>query len=358
MNSSAPAQSPLEIDRIQSSRAEGGQVRLQLSGHWVEPQAAVDEEELLVVQVEGRRHRFPASPEHRSEAGGDAGPGRWQASFTVPEWAEPRQDGQAAVWVGNAVVPVPPLHGSSGGDEPRGEPRAEPKREAKRGKRKASAPPVAPPARGAEPPPPPPPVAPPPPPPLPALTARLSALEATHDAPRSGPLADLLLKETVAALHAELEQRTADAARIRGALAESQSELEARAATQAQLEATLGELRAELTRLIEAVEDQQRQLEARNADAESERAEAQRQLAGLAADAVRLRGDLAAAQVSRDAAIGEAAGLREELQRLGSELTVTRERVDSESGDLGEATRLLADARALTDEIQARRTHG
>jgi hypothetical protein len=345
MNSSAPAQSPLEIDRIQSSRAEAGQVRLQLSGHWVEPQAAVDEEELLVVQVEGRRHRFPASPEHLSEAGGDAGSGHWQASFTVPEWAEPRQDGQAAVWVGNAVVPVPPLHGSGGGGPP-----AKPKREAKRDKRKENAPPAAPP-----------PVAPAPvaaPPPAPPLTGPLSALDATHDAPRSGPLADLLLKETVAALHAELEQRTADAARIRGALADSQSELEARAAIQAQLEATLSELRAELTRLIEAVEDQQRQLDALNADAESERAEAQRQLAELAAAAAKLRGDLAAAQVSRDAAIGEAAGLREELQRLGSELTVTRERVGSESGDLGEATRLLADARALTDEIQARRTHG
>jgi chromosome segregation ATPase len=157
----------------------------------------------------------------------------------------------------------------------------------------------------------------------------------------------LLLKETVAALHAELEQRTADAARIRGALADSQSELEARAATQAQLEATLSDLRAELTGLIEAVEDQQRQVA--DTDAAAQR---------LAADSVKLRGDLAAAQVSRDAAIGEAAGLREELQRLGSELTVTRERVGSESGDLGEATRLLADARALADEIQARRTPG
>jgi hypothetical protein len=335
MKSSAPAQSPLEIDRIQSSRSDGGQVRLQLSGRWVEPQAAVDEEELLVVQVEGRRHRFPASQGHRSQAGGDAGSGHWQASFTVPEWAEPRQDGQAAVWVGNAVVPVPPLHGSgAGGSGDGGGSPAKPKGEAKRGKRKEAAPPVPPP------------------------TEPVAALEATHDAPRSGPLADLLLKETVAALHAELEQRTADAARIQGALADSQSELEAREATQAQLEVTLSELRAELKRLIEAVEDQQRQLDARNAEADSERAEAQRQLAKMAAEAVTLRGDLAAAQVSREAAIGEAAGLREELQRLGSELTVTRERVGSESGDLGEATRLLADARALTDEIQARRTHG
>ncbi len=352
MKSSVSAQSPLQIDRIQSSRSDGGQVRLQLSGHWVEPQAAVDEEELLVVQVEGRRHRFPASSEHRSKTGGDAGSGHWHASFIVPEWAEPRQDGQAAVWVGNAVVPVPPLHGSSGagssgaaGSAGGGGSPAKPKGDAKRGKRKENASPVGSPES---------PSAPLPPLPVQPRIAPLSAV----DAPRSGPLADLLLKETVAALHAELEARTADAVRIRGALADSQSELEARAATQAQLEATLDELRGELKRLIEAVADQQSQLDARNAEADSERAETERRLAQLASETTTLRAELAAAQVSREAAISEAAALREELQRLGSELTVTRERVDSESGDLGEATRLLADARALADEIQARRTHG
>ena len=37
------------------------------------------------------------------------------------------------------------------------------------------------------------------------------------ETPRAGPLADLLLKETVAALHEELERRTAELTRIRKA---------------------------------------------------------------------------------------------------------------------------------------------
>ena len=61
--------------------------------------------------------------------------------------------------------------------------------------------------------------------------------------------------------------------------------------------------------------------------------------------------DLAAATVAREAALSEAEGLRAEIDRLGSELAATRERVEHDSGDLGEASRLLADARALADEL-------
>jgi hypothetical protein len=62
--------------------------------------------------------------------------------------------------------------------------------------------------------------------------------EPAGETPRSGPLADLLLKETVAALHAELEQRTSETVRLRGALSDAQSELEARTASTDALEAT------------------------------------------------------------------------------------------------------------------------
>jgi hypothetical protein len=65
-----------------------------------------------------------------------------------------------------------------------------------------------------------------------------------------------------------------------------------------------------------------------------------------------LREELAAVQVARDAALAEVGGLRAELERIGSELTATRERVSAESGDLGEANRLLADARALADQLR------
>jgi chromosome segregation ATPase len=69
-------------------------------------------------------------------------------------------------------------------------------------------------------------------------------------------------------------------------------------------------------------------------------------------EASALREQLAAAQVSRDAAIGEAGGLRAELERLGAELTVIREQMTAHGGDLGEAQRLLVDARALTERLR------
>lgn len=337
MKDPATLQIPLEIDRIESSRVDddADTVCLRISGRWLDP-AGASEEELLVVQVDGRRHRFTARRESKSESGsGSAGglPLSWSASFTLPAWAEPRYDGQAALWLGDAVIPVPPPTGA---------------------------------------------VAPSAPPASPALTLTPtpttlaselpSTPSGTSEAPRSGPLSDLLLKETVAALHAELERRTADAARIRGALADAQSDLEARTAMQAALELTHGELRHELERLMGAVERQRSdlegqsrrvsELEAAHDERAAEIAELREQLIGAqaigdrrVAEISRLREGLAGANVSRDAAVGEAAALRAELGRIGTELAVTRERVSAEGGDLGEANRLLADARALTAKL-------
>ena len=257
---------PLELERVQSSRADAGQLQLRLSGRWLDPQAEAEEdEELLVVNVEGRRHRFPASREERSDA--ELAPGRWSASFKIPAWAEPREEGQAALWLGNAVIPVPPL------------------RE-----------PVAP--------------------------SRPGPGAARSASPHAGsqPPADPLLADTIAALRAELEQRTADAVEIRAALAHARSELESRSSSDGELEATLSELRD--------------------------------------AEATTLRGDLAAAHVSREAAASEAAGLRSELERVGSELAVTREQVDTESVHLQDANKLLADARALAEELRAAESGG
>jgi len=403
MTDRATLQIPLEINRIESSRADADSVRLRLSGRWLDPAGAA-EEELLVVQVEGRRHRFTARRE--SETGSGSAAGRslsWSATFTLPAWAEPRYDGQAALWLGSAVIPVPPPTGAV-----------------------APSAPMAAPTPPSPPPPPPAPAPSPltaespvaaadpalPPPPAPAYELPPTPFGTSADAPRSGPLADLLLKETVAALHAELERRTAEAARIRGALADAQSDLEARTAMQAALELTHAELRHELERLMGAVERQRSDLEGqieaverdhaeRTAEvervhaertAEAERVHAERvtalerersdvgrrvleleaahderaaeiaslrdQLIGTqaagdrrVAEISRLREDLAGANVSRDAAAGEAAGLRAELDRLGTELAVTRERVSADGGDLGEANRLLADARALSAKL-------
>ena len=56
-----------------------------------------------MVQIDGRRHRFAPDGEAQTPS-----PGRWAASFLLPGWAEPRRDGQAALWIGDAVIPLPP----------------------------------------------------------------------------------------------------------------------------------------------------------------------------------------------------------------------------------------------------------
>jgi hypothetical protein len=324
---------PIEVDRIQSSRSAVGETRLRLSGRWLDPQGeGSGDEGLLVVHVEGRRHRFAADRDAAREPG--AQPGQWSATFTVPSWAEPRQDGQAALWLGSAVIPVPPLHGAGATLRPDDD-----------GLDRRATMPAAPRAVAA------PPIA----QPVPAPAVAPPPVEPT-EAPHGGPVADLLVKDTVAALHAELEQRTADAARIRGALAAAQSELDARGARYSQLETVLDELRGELERLRAAVEAQRRELQQQSADTAvlRERLAAAEAAAELrAAETVALRTELAAANVSREAAVGEASGLRAELERVGSELAITHERVGSETGDLGEASRLLADAKALTAELGA-----
>jgi len=226
----------LELDRVQALRARAGEMRLRLSGRWLGSQgaAADQDEELLVVNLEGRRHRFPADRE--DDRAPEPGPGRWSASFTVPTWAEPREEGQAALWIGDVVIPVPALR--------------------------------------------------------------------------------------------QIDERTSDPPQLRATPADTRSGLDAGASHRGMLETTLAELRGELGRLREAVHDQRREMET-------------------------LRQDLAAADVSREAALSEAAGLRSEVQRIGSELAVGREQADAESGELGEATALLADARALAQELRA-----
>jgi hypothetical protein len=449
---------PLAIDRVERSRAKKDQVRLRLTGHWLGAGPDPDTEALLVVQLHGARHRFPASRDERETPGGSAGP-VFTASFTIPDWAVPEQVGQAVLWVGDAVVAVPPP-GTSAPAQPDVAPAP------------ASAPvPVGPLASagpdqsgpvaddaGAQPP-----------------ASDPSAEAESQAAGRAGPLADLLYKETVAALHTELEVRGGEAARLRAELAQLRSDLEGRAGATTRLQEAHAELRGELGQLmtaaagqrgefdrrlasVEAERDGAReglnaaraeleaahaeletvraQLEAVGAELEAARAEAQSayaeaqsardeaQAAQEEARAARsqaeselstdraeseamlaaaraeseamlsaaraegeariheaeqraaqlaerlqslsaadrrhadegsaLREQLAAAHVARDAALGEAAGLRAELERLGSELAVVREQGTAPGGDLDEARQLLADARALTERLSGR----
>jgi uncharacterized coiled-coil DUF342 family protein len=414
-------QPPLAIDRVERARGQGDQVRLRLSGHWLTARDVADLDALLVVQIDGRRHRFPAARHADGDASAADG---WAASFTVPDWAVPDQIGQASLWVGTSIVPVPPpgttaeeLAATAPARPPESELGAEPSALA------------VPPAGGSG---------------------------ASGDIGRSGPLAEVLLKETVAALHVELERRATEVARLRGALAHARAELDSRGQREGQLESAHAELRHELGELMSAVTRQraefEQQLSAARAGAEEHerqrdrigierdearaerdaaraeleraraetetarheieqlRAELEAQLSRVrddtearlsaaraeldvhlqtarhefeqqaaairnqgdaeaarlderlaeatagerrrAQEAVALREQLATAQISRDAALSEAEGLRGELERLGTELSVTREQASGPGADLGEAQQLLADARALTEQLR------
>lgn len=404
MTDIASADTPVAIDRVDRARGEGDGVRLRLTGRWLRSDRSAEQDPLLVIQLQGRRHRFPASPPDGSRS---LPAGAWEATFAVPSWAEPRREGQAAVWVGNAVVPIPlPGAGTAAPAPPR---------------------PLSAPAPHASAPQPPPFAVSPPLPFVasPPVAQPADLLDSSFDAGRAGPPAELLVKESVSALHLELEQRSAEAARLRGSLADAQSELDARRTTQASLEAAHRDLRGEIQELMDAVVVRRQEFEQRLSDLdrrqsaaaserdrlrseleserrrtqeelyaerdrtrrelEAERARSSQQLSDLTAardaeagEAAALRDRLGAvswaqqqrsdelaglceqvaiAQVSRDAAGSEVAALRSELERLGSELAVSREQLSAQGGDLGEAQRLLADARALTEQLRAQNSH-
>src|SRR6202012_1222611 len=88
---------------------------------------------------------------------------------------------------------------------------------------------------------------------------------------RSGPLAELLFKETVTALRSELDQRTMEAAQLRARLVEAQRESESRSHAESGLESAHAELRAELRHLMGAVGEQRREFNEQLAAAHAER---------------------------------------------------------------------------------------
>lgn len=385
MTDAAASELPIQIERIETERLDQDSVVVRLSGRWRGHRRTHEGQELLVVELDDGRHRFPAMPEQRRAA--IARPGAWSARFVLPEWCKPDPDWEASLLIGDTVIPVPASNDTVVTSI------AEP---------------------------------------LPATRAAVSPDEldavaplqshyepGVAEDPRSGPLAKLLLRDTVAALHAELEHRASATAQLRGQLADTQAELEARMRTHAQLETTHGELRreldalgelvrqdgasrgeldAELTDLRRRVADLEQELAEARADREqhsSESASLRAQLSetsaardrlateaasfrnelatvraaseretsaatraqarehDLGAELARLHAELAGANVARDSARSEATGLRTELDRLGTELATLRERAGSQ-GELGEARSLLSDARALSAMLRER----
>jgi hypothetical protein len=419
------SESSLEIDQIETSALGPEKVVVRIVGRWRGRRRASDERAFLVVESDGRRHRFPAMPEPRRSRFGR--PGQWGASFAVPAWLEPRLGREMSLWVGNSAVALPTL-GSEGAEQPvesssetadPGEAAAVAVAEDSRPAEVPASDPAAPetlPEVAPE-------AAPQPasePAPEstaddePAVEAQPAAAEpemkSQGDAKRgpgakreAGPkppraARSVAADSTVTALRAELKERAASEARLRGELAGSRAELQVRATRQDELEATQGELRAELEKLAKLVEQEGSRradvesravvlaaevadLQAQVADLQSQvgdlesgreqaiaelteartaaerersgRAAAEERCAALETDLELVRAELAHSLVAHEAADGEAAGLRSELERLGAELAAVRGLADSGTG-LADAQSLLEEARALSSRLRER----
>lgn len=165
-----------------------------------------------------------------------------------------------------------------------------------------------------------------------------------HDA-GDGKVAPVL----AAALRVELDQRAVAEARLRGQLAETRAELEARSDAQSLLEAAHCELREAIASLRGLVDLEVR----RRAELESTASETAASVAELETELVAAREQLAASVVARDAAASEAQGLRAELERLGAELASARGEAQRHTGELAEAQAMLAEAHELTSRLRA-----
>ncbi len=318
---------PVEIELAECTSVNHDKLLIRLTGSRRDRTGRIDGRTVLVVDSDGRRHRFPEIGQGRKAR--PAGPTAWTASFALPARLEPALADRASVVIGTASLPLPelqwpPLQWPRSPGEP------------------AVAPPPAP---GASPQPV---VAPPPTP---------------GDA------------ETIAALRAELQQRGATEAQLRAALADARAEHEANDAEQQRLEATHAELREEFGHLRMAVEeetlaltqqldraaeeaaelrDELKELRAVAERQHSEHARLQQREQELSAELAPLRAELATATIAREAAEAEAVGLRAELEAAAPERVEARRESGNHNGELDEAEELLAEARALTQRLQRR----
>lgn len=322
---------PIRVDLVECTPA-GEKVIARLEGSWLGPRS--DDGALLVIEAEGRRHRFPALPPKRFTRRGRAED--WRATFEVPAWLEPYLRGHAELVLGNVTVQLP--------DTRSADMEADGIQAAEDGAEEGH-------SMGEE-------------------TQDLDANAADQGDRRAQPVED-----TLAALHAELQERAAAEAQLHGMLARMQAELEARIANATKFEQTQTELHSEFEQLHAVIEREQTtrgDLESRAMVLAGQADELREQLQQvtsardqLAADrdrmteeTARLRAEFAASQASRDAAAREAEGLRAELERLSGDLASAREQSGSRESAIGEAEALLAEARALRERISNQASPG
>jgi TolA-binding protein len=98
-------QGAIAIEAVEWTAGEDDKLTISVRGRWRRRRQVLSGLPALVIEAEGRRHRFTATPEPPSLGG--APPGGWQMTFTVPAWLAPHLGGRAWLQLGLAVVPLP-----------------------------------------------------------------------------------------------------------------------------------------------------------------------------------------------------------------------------------------------------------
>src|SRR5690242_14459778 len=91
----------IAIDAVQRAPLGPSKVIIRLRGRCRDPVPGIEDGVNLVVEADGRIHRFPALGDSHVIRGQ-----AWSFSFAVPAWFEPRIDGRMMLAVGDTIVPV------------------------------------------------------------------------------------------------------------------------------------------------------------------------------------------------------------------------------------------------------------
>ena len=259
--SELPGTSAVSIESVEWSAESGGNLNVRITGRWRRRRPVSTGQPTLVIEADGRRHRYPAMPEPPSVGG--TGPGLWRLSFTIPGWMAPEL-GRTWLQFGTVIVPLPVAVPAPGEGAPAGT--APPR---------AAAPPAAPPHRPSP----------------------------SSDRPAHGPAPQLAADEPE---EPEEPEEPPDFERARG-VAELTQRVDA-------LEGELREARSVRDELVASLEERERTRRIAEQRAHAEQAlrrDLARQLSSSAQEAERSRqamGDLAAAEE-------RIRGLEQDLQR-------------------------------------------
>jgi hypothetical protein len=113
------AEHPLQVESVSSSPLGEDRLVVRIEGRWEGRKRPHVDEAMLVVENEGRRHRFPAIPQEgkpkrlkRHES--------WSGSFDLPLWLGDHLEGQTSLRLGDATIALPAqsFRPPEGNDEP------------------------------------------------------------------------------------------------------------------------------------------------------------------------------------------------------------------------------------------------